>query len=90
MKPLEQQFGQVMRVLDQLGDIHGAFRINCVGGFSRAALVPLHDDEILLQQAIESNRGHLRLAGAPVELEKQRFLRAIPADQESTEERRRV
>src|SRR5271167_1146473 len=70
-----------MCVRDELSDVHCASRFDCRRRFSGTALIPFDDDKILLQQAIEAHRGHLRLAGAAMKFKEQRILRIVAANQ---------
>jgi hypothetical protein len=76
--PKRQVLGQLDGVGDQLTDVHRHSWLDGRSGLSRTALIPFHDNEVILEEPVEPDSRHLGLTRTAVQLQQDRAL-GVPA-----------
>ena len=71
---LRQVLGQLDGVGDQLTDVHCHGWLDGRSGLARTALVPLDDNEVILEEPVEPDSRHLGLTRTAVQLQQDRAL----------------
>ena len=77
---LAQQIDQFARVAFELRDPHRLGREMRVEGFARAALIPLHHDEIIFERSVGVAERHVWNAGTAMQNEQNRMRAIASAD----------